>query len=183
MTEYVFHRQRLIRGAPARVAAFFRTPLTWFRLNPEWEVLSFTHEEQLCVRYERSEAEVVWRVIVELDDDRACVAFHGNENRRIELSWHANGEGELSFEQREVFAEPLPPQRLAELSLWFEATVGYLALAMRDDWRARASKWLLDRLWLKLSPTARRVSLLVLAMEFLAFILFVGVLLGERWLG
>lgn len=40
---------------------------------------------------------------------------------------------------------------------------------------------LIDRFWLKMSPTARRVSLLIVAMEALALLLFLAVVLVYRF--
>lgn len=58
---------------------------------------------------------------------------------------------------------------------------------------SKAMRWLLDRFWLKFSPTARRVGLIVIATEVLVLLLFDAVLvvlrfatqraLGSHWKG
>ena len=56
-------------------------------------------------------------------------------------------------------------------------------------WSAKAERvvelyrWLLDRFWLRMSPTSRRVSLLIVGMETLALLLFIAILVVYRFIG
>ena len=154
---------------------------TLFRLNPEWEVLDLAGD-RLHVRYERTEAEAEYAIRRHAGEASLRVDLLGASGRSFEYAWPAAGSG-IRLEYREDLAEPLSNLRLAELQLWLQAVAGYLALASRNSRRARLVRWLIDRFWLRMTPTARRVSLLIVAMELLALILLVAVLLVLRWWG
>jgi hypothetical protein len=181
VSETVFERSIRLAVPPARVAAWLGDSEAWFRLNPEWEVLAFDRGARtLRVRYDRSEAEAGYRVGgADFSGRGGVIALEGDEPRRLEIELAEDGHGTL-LSYREAFAVPLEAERRAELNLWQDATAGYLRLLARSDRRARLWLWLLDRFWLRLSPTARRVSLLIIAMEALALLLFVAILLVAK---
>jgi hypothetical protein len=180
VSEYLFERSVRV-AAPAELAArFFAERETWFRLNPEWEVLEFA-DGQLKLRYERSEAEVVCRpASADFSATGGTVLFDTDPPRRIVLSWLPEGDGVTHLSYRETFAAPLEDARRAELNLWLDAAAGYLAIAARTDRKGKFMRWLLDRFWLRMSPTSRRVSLLIVGMEALALLLFIAVLIIYR---
>lgn len=183
MSENVFERSRPAAASPELAARFFKDGNAWFRLNPEWEVRSFK-DGLLKVRYERSEAEAEWRVATpDFHAGGGNVVLEGDPPRSIELTWQPIGDERIQLGYREEFAAPVETERVAELSVWLDAASGYLALAARNDRRARFGKWLLDKFWLKMSPTARRVGLIVIAMEALALALFVAIVLIDRVFG
>jgi hypothetical protein len=183
VSENVFERSRPAAAPPEVAARFFTDCNAWFRLNPEWEVLSFG-DGRLKVRYERSEAEAEWRVATaDFGATGGTVLLEGEQPRRMQLTWSPAQDGRMQLGYREEFAAPVETGRIAELSVWLDAAAGYLALAARGDRRARVGKWLLDRIWLKMSPTARRVGLIVIAMEALALLLFVAIVLIDRLTG
>lgn len=183
MSEHRFERTRPVAASPQLAANFFRAADAWFRLNPEWEVLSFDGFV-LRVRYERSEAEAEWQVVVHAAAANGiAVTLDGPHPRRIELNWESTGDGALLLSYGEAFDQPVETARIAELNLWLDAAAGYLALAARRDRRARFGKWLLDKAWLRMSPASRRVGLIVFAMEALALLLFIAVVIVYKIAG
>ncbi len=185
MSEARFERTLTVAAPADTVAAFFADREAWFRLNPEWEVLALD-AENLKVRYERSEAEADYHVEfrrVAGTDFAGDVVLASESPRTVHLSWQALDTRHTRVTFAEEFAAPPETRRLAELNLWADAAAGYLTVAARRDRRGRLMHWLLDRFWLKLSPTARRVGLLVIAMEALALLLFIAVLLIYRFIG
>ena len=66
------------------------------------------------------------------------------------------------------------------LALWLRATADYLLLSASPRWRARLGKWLLDRIWLRMNQTGRRVVILILAYEVVGLAFLVAWLLWER---
>lgn len=188
MSEARFERTLTVAAPAETVAAFFADREAWFRLNPEWEVLALD-ADNLKVRYERSEAEAEYRVEfrrvagADFGEDGGEVMLTGEPPRTVHLRWQAFDAKRTQIAFAEEFAAPLETRRLAELNLWVDAAAGYLTVCARHDRRGRLMRWLLDRFWLKLSPTARRVGLLVIAMEALALLLFIAVLLIYRFIG
>lgn len=188
MSEHRYERSLSIAAPIALVAQFFRDGESWYRLNPEWEVVALDQTgdpRRLKVRYERSEREAEYCRVASADFalNGGMIELMGEPGRTIELILTPQGEMRTRLDWRECFPEPLDPARRAELNLWGDATAGYLAFAARKDRRARLARWLLDRFWLRLTPTARRVSLLILGMEALALLLFIAIVIIYRVMG
>jgi hypothetical protein len=174
----------LVAAPVEQVWQFFRDGAAWFRLNPEWEVLALD-ENRLKVRYERSEQEAEYCRPASADFSSAGgeITFTGEPARTITLTLTAHGDTHTRIDWREAFAAPIETARLAELNLWLDASAGYLGFAARGDRRARLARWLLDRVWLRMSPMSRRISLMIVGMEFLALVLFIAVVIVYRFFG
>jgi hypothetical protein len=186
VSEQRYERSILIAAPVNLVAQFFIDGEAWYRLNPEWEVLSMERrgaDQILKVRYERSEQEAEYRRHAEADFHAAGgrIAFAGEPARTIELTLTSAGT-HTRVDYREEFATALETARLAELNLWLDAAAGYLAYAARTDRKARLAHWLLDRFWLRMSPMSRRISLMIVGMEFLALLLFIAIVIIYRFI-
>lgn len=188
MSEHRYERSLTIAAPVDLVAEFFRDGEAWYRLNPEWEVVSLDKQGDshiLKVRYERSEQEAEYCRVASADfsQGRGTITLTGHTTRTIALTLSPLSETQTRIDWRESFPEPIDTARLAELNLWGDATAGYLAFAARKDRRARLARWLLDRFWLRLTPTARRVGLLIIGMEGLALLLFIAIVIVYRLIG
>jgi hypothetical protein len=179
VSETLFERSILVAASPSATGHILGAGEALFRLNPEWEVLALS-SDRLLVRYESTDLEAAYVVSRRAEPGQLEVDLAGEPARHFRVAWPAHGDG-IRLEYRESFAAPLPTARLAELQVWLRAVAGYLALASRSSRRARVLTWLIDRIWLRMSPTARRVSLLIVAMDLLALLLLVAVLLVMRW--
>lgn len=184
MSDHGFERSAGAAAPIKLVGRFFAEGETLFRLNPEWEVLA-CEAGKLKVRYERSEEEVDYcrPASAEFSLAGGELVLDGAPERRIRIALAELDAGRTRIDWREDFAAPVEDARRAELNLWFDAALGYLSIAARTDRRGRCMHWLLDRIWLKMSPTGRRVGLLIVGMEALALLLFVAVLIVYRLLG
>ncbi len=177
----------LIVPAPIKLTAqFFKDSEAWYRLNPEWEVLGLRRDAQahhLKVRYDRSEQEAEYCRLASADfsDNGGDIQLDGAPPRRIEIILTPHGEGATRIDYRESFSAPLETARIAELNLWQDAAAGYLAFAARSDRKARLARWLLDRIWLRMSPMSRRISLMIVGMEALALLLFIATVIIYRF--
>ena len=188
VSEHLYRRSLRIAAPVQQVVDFFNEGNAWYRINPEWEVLAFRPEAEgqyLKVRYERSEQEAVYRrrgnAAVDLAGGR--VELVGDPPRNILLRLAIENEKMTFLEFSEDFDNTVDTARRAELNLWLDACAGYLALGARRDRRARLMRWLLDRFWLRMSPTSRRVSLMIIGMEGLALLFFISLLIIYRLLG
>ena len=183
-----FERSLIVAAPDELTAQFFRDGEAWYRLNPEWEVLDLHRDAQahrLKVRFDRSEQEAEYcrPANTDFSNRGGSIVLESSTPRRIEVVLTPQGEGATRIDYRESFGEPLETARLAELNLWLDATAGYLAFAARTDRKARLAHWLLDRVWLRMSPTARRVGLLIVGMEALALLLFIATVIIYRFFG
>lgn len=176
----------------ADVMDFFRNPDTWFRLNPEWEVCRLANghgiaeaaEFRLEVSYDRSCAEAAYRGKTEAwkEGEGFTLLLDGEPPRRMRLTLAGEGETVNSLVYEELGETPLEPRQQTERVLWLKSTADYLTIASRRRWHWRALRYLIDRLWLRLSPVGRRVVFLVLVFEFAGLALLIGLLLTQRWL-
>lgn len=186
MSEHCYERSILVAAPVDRVVRFFVDGEAWYRLNPEWEVLSLQRDnddQRLKVRYERSEQEAEYCRHASADFRAAGgrITFAGEPARTIGLTLSPAG-AHTRIDYREDFPAALETARLAELNLWLDAAAGYLAYAARTDRRARLAHWLLDRFWLRMSPMSRRISLMIVGMEFLALLLFIAIVIIYRFI-
>jgi hypothetical protein len=188
VSDYPYERSLLIAAPAAVVAQFFRDGEAWYRLNPEWEVVSLDKQgnpQLLKVRYERSEQEATYcrPASADFSHGGGTITLTGDPTRTITVTLTPLGEMQTRLDWRETFSEPVETARRAELNLWLDAAAGYLAYAARTDRRARLAHWLLDRFWLRMSPMSRRISLMIVGMEFLALLLFVAIVIIYRLIG
>ena len=152
---------------------------TWLRLNPQWSVLALTPGQQageyeLLARAERSEEEI-----------RYCLDFSGPSDagtwtleltadgraRHIEVQVVEAGQGTRLFYREQDVAEEDIPLR-TNLSLWHRSCADYLLLTSRRGLRPRFMKWLLDRVWLRMSQPGRRITFMVVTSEIAALAIF-----------
>ena len=188
MSEHRYERSLSIAAPAMLVARFFRDGEAWYRLNPEWEVVSLDKQGDshiLKVRYERSEQEAEYcrPGSADFSQDGGTITLTGDSSRTLALTLSPLSETQTRLDWRESFPAPIDTARFAELNLWGDATAGYLAFAARQDRRARLARWLLDRFWLRMTPTARRVGLLIIGMEGLALLLFIAIVIVYRLIG
>lgn len=174
------------------VADFFRNPDTWFRLNPEWELRTLSagrdiaeaSEFGLEVCYDRSGLEAKYRGKVEewREGGGFTLLLDGEPPRRIRLTLAGEGGAVTSLVYEELGEAPLEPRQQTELVLWLKSTADYLKIASRRGWHWRALRYLIEKLWLRLNPTGRRVVFLVLVFELAGLALLIGLLMVQRWL-
>jgi len=188
VSEHRYEHSLLIAAPADLVVQFFKDGEAWFRLNPEWEVVALDKTgdiQRLKVRYERSEQEAEYCRPASADfwQGGGTITLAGDPARTIALTLSPLSETQTRLDWSETFPEPIEPARRAELNLWGDAAAGYLAFAARKDRRARLARWLLDRFWLRMTPTARRVGLLIIGMEGLALLLFIAIVIIYRLIG
>ena len=174
------------------VADFFRNPLTWFRLNPEWEVRALAtggdlapgKEFRLEVCYDRSEREAKYLGKVQewREGEEFTLLLEGDPPRRIRLMLAGDRESVAALVYEELGEGTLESRQQTELVLWLKSTADYLKIASRRGWHWRVLRFLIERLWLRLNPTGRRVVFLVLVFELAGLALLIGLLMVKAWL-
>ena len=91
----------------------------------------------------------------------------------------ADGGGWLDF-----FLDSAPdadPEDLREYDLWARSLLNYLGVSRSRSPFMRAWKWFLDRWWLKMPQSGKRILFFVLAGEALSFVFLVAILLWWRF--
>lgn len=174
------------------VANFFRNLETWFRLNPEWEVRVLADgcdlvpgkEFRLEVCYDRSEREAKYLGRAEewRQGEGFTLLLDGDPPRRIRLTLQGNEDMVSALVYEELGESPVEPRQQTELVLWLKSTADYLNISSRPGWHWRALRFLIERLWLRLNPTGRRVVFLILVFELAGLALLIGLLMVQAWL-
>ncbi|MBI5379907.1 MAG: hypothetical protein HZA23_07130 [Nitrospirae bacterium] len=66
----------------------------------------------------------------------------------------------------------------AELIFWLRSLREYLRLHERSTLWTRAFRWIMDRYWIPMSPSQRKVSILVIKITIAEFVIFLGIVLA-----
>jgi hypothetical protein len=171
---------------PEKIFPFFHDLEKWFRLNPQWTVISFENggavlegdQFQLQVEYDRLEKQVSYSGLIDSlqEDESLTVLLEGDPPRHITIEVRSAGEGSfLKYREESETAPSIQEQR--ELNLWLKSVGNYVLIQHRRTVVSRVWKWFLDRYWLKMSPSGRRTVFFVVAAEGLSLIFFILILI------
>jgi hypothetical protein len=177
------------------IVNFFQNPEIWFRLNPEWEFRKLTctnndpaaFEFTLKVCYDRTEQDASYQGKIEKWPESAglTLTLENEWPRHIQLQFKGL-DGPDGTVQALVYEElgdtTIEPRQQTELVLWLKSTADYLEIASRRSWHWRAVHYLLNKVWIRLTPMGRRVVFLVIAFEVMGLVFLVGLLLLQRFL-
>lgn len=165
----------------AKVFPFFYGLETWFRLNPQWQVLSVEgvhhikkgHRFALKVRYDRSEETVDYDGIVEefIDGDVLSVRLNAKKAKHIKVYFADKGNRSLLQQEEIIENEPSETER-RDLTSWLKSVACYLMLQNKNTSASKLWKFFMDKLWLKMSPSGRRIVLIIIIAEATGFIFF-----------
>ena len=168
-----------------QVFSFFYDLEKWFRLNPQWNVLSYEMKSPLergstftlKVEYDRTEREIVYQGVVEdLDPpDLLKIRLEGDFPREMTVEVRDARFVSL-LKYRENREAPFSDHEKSELNLWLKSVSGYILLSPKTGLHSRVWKWFLDRYWLKMSPSGRRTVFFVVFAEGLSLLFFLLIL-------
>ena len=165
----------------AKVFPFFYGLETWFRLNPQWQVLSVEgvhhikkgHRFLLKVRYDRGNEAVSYDGIVEDFVDGGTLSVRLNAKKPKYVTVYCADKGGRSLLQQEEVVENEPSETdREELASWLKSVAWYLMLQNKNTLTSKIWKFFMDKVWLKMSPSGRRIVLLVVIAEGAGFIFF-----------
>ena len=164
-----------------KILPFFYGLEKWFSLNPQWQVLSIEgagHIKKgdrfgLRVRYDRTENLVNYDGFVEelIDGRVLSVRLNAENLRRITVHFGDKGDPSI-LRQEEIMGNEGSPMDQGELNAWLKSVAWYLMLQNRNTLWSKFWKFFMDRLWLRMSPSGRRIVILVVIAEASGFILF-----------
>jgi hypothetical protein len=176
----------------ARVFRFFDGLETWFRLNPQWHVLSVEGAHhvkkgqrfRLRVRYDRNNEAVDYDGVVENFVDGDVLSVHLNAQKPKYVKVYCANKGSTSLlKQEEVIEDEPSDTDHQELVSWLKSVAWYLTLQNKNTSASKLWKFFMDKVWLKMSPAGRRIVFLVIIAEgagFIFFLLFLVVHYAQR---
>ena len=168
--------------AKETVFSFFYELEKWFRLNPQWEVLSLENGKRakeneqftLRVKYDRTEKEVLYKgTVEEFRDNQITVRLDAEVPRLItvKLNDAENGMSILSYEEVSDVEPPVEEKR--NLNLWIKSVANYTLLSRKKTLPSRIWKWIVDKIWLKMSPSGRRIAFFIVVAEAATLVFFI----------
>ncbi len=125
------------------------------------------------MRYDRTEEVVDYDGIVEefIDGKVLAVCLNAEHPRHIKVCLSDKGDTSL-LRQEEIVENELSQTEGGELNAWLKSVAWYLALQNKNTTWSKLWKFFMDRVWLKMSPSGRRIVLLVVIAEAAGFIFF-----------
>lgn len=159
----------------------------WLRLSPQWSLLALepaddAHVFELRLRLDEDDREETYRAVaMPLADKQGWQLdlSHEGATRTIDLQLASVGPvSELILRDSDCGEGDGTGRTLH--ALWLRATADYILLAAGRSRRSRLSKWFLDRIWLRMNLTGRRVVILILAYEVIGLAFLIGWLIWER---
>lgn len=154
-----------------------------FRLNIQWHVKSFTFKEPLLenasysmkVQYDRTDEVVNYTVQIfeYVPNSRIVIDLKGEKPRRFVITADKINEKQGRFELEEISEEPLSREELMDLNLWAKSIIDYAMISQSKKLRSLLWKFLLDKVYLKLSPSGRRIVFLIVVSEIFALLFFI----------
>lgn len=157
------------------------------RLCPQWDVKSLAPAPgggfEALLAHDRLEAELAYHVAVE--------EHAPGSHLRVKLT---RGEESIAFsfavEDRQtrgvlrarVETVPAPTaEDVREFDLWARSMANYLAISRSRSPAKRAWKWFLDRWWLTMSQSGKRMAFFILMGEALSVVFLVFILLWWKF--
>jgi hypothetical protein len=166
-----------------KVFSFFCDIEKFFRLNPQWELLSLEGEVVLKkgsnflvhTRHDRSETEFKYNATVDdlVKGEFFTISLEA-ETHSMLFTISVKDGGDFSIiEYNETMEEEISAARKREINLWIKSIANYILTQEKKTPFSRAWKWFLDKIWLKMSPSGKRIVLIVVISEILALVFFI----------
>jgi hypothetical protein len=146
-----------IQAPAAMVRKFFLNPDIALRLNPSWQVkeIKATGNNLYALTLYDDRTEDSCQVILFVEVFEKSVNY-GMNSAEIEFSTEERKPALTRLSIRGNFF------REEDLPYWLKGLQNYIGLEQRQS---RFIKWLLDRFWLRMSPSQRRIAMIIIIAE------------------
>jgi len=164
-----------IKAPLEMVRDFFLKPDIVLRLNPSWYVREI----------EAADKEGLYSLT--LYDDKA------DETRQVNLHVEVRGKAIcyiINSNMVEFFIDEIRPKiislsvngdifRKEDLPYWLRGLKNYIRLEAK---KSRNIKWLLDRFWLRMTPSQRRITIIIILAEGIGLIALIAVVIALKFI-
>ncbi|MCS7200073.1 MAG: hypothetical protein N2327_06175 [Caldimicrobium sp.] len=156
-----------------------------FRLNIQWHLkahnfkipLSMTDSYHCTLYLERVDRLIDYEVKIDYSSDfsHLMITLEGDLPRKFQFRLLERDGG--SYIELEEIRNNLTKEEIMELNLWLKSIINYAMILESSKTVTKAWKFFLDKVYLKLSPTGRRIVFLVVISEIFALLFFILLLL------
>lgn len=153
-----------------------------FRLNIQWHMKSHNFSKAITkgsnysvrVCYDRTDKELEYTAEISelIPSSLMIIDLKGAIDRKVIFRLEGYGERSSNFTLEEVRDKPLSREEIVELNLWAKSIINYAMIKQSRKITTRIWKFILDKIWLKLSPTGRRVVFFIVISEIFALFFF-----------
>jgi hypothetical protein len=158
-----------IKASAGRVRKFFLNPDIVLRLNPSWNLKHIqaiqNNSYALTIYDDRTENSCQFILSVEMIENSVNYRINSNiiEFLTEEISPALT---KLSIRGNLFRKEDLP--------YWLKGIQNYIMLEKK---KGKVIKWLLDRFWLRMSPSQRRIALIIVIAEGIGLVALIAVVI------
>jgi hypothetical protein len=161
--------------APAdRVREFILNPVPVLRLNPSWHIRKSEAAGKgmysLRLYDDKTDETVQINVQIEVREKTICYIMN---SKMIQFFVDETGP---EFSRLSIEGDMT---RNADLPYWLRGLKGYILL---EGKKGSVSKWFLDNVWLKLTPSQRRITVIIIMAEGIGLIALIAVVIALKLL-
>lgn len=161
------------------------------RLSPQWDVKEIrtvggvepNPDIELDIEYDRTETPVSFKgnINKSLSPDRLKI-FLTSQSNSLDFTIEASDllNKKLLSVRIESFPEP-DINDIREFDLWARSIVNYLKVSASRRWHIRLWKTFLDRWWLNMTQSAKRITFFIVVSEGFSVIFLVALLFWWRY--
>ena len=163
-----------IKAPAAMVRNFFLNPDIALRLNPSWHVkdIKATGKNLYALTLYDDRTEDSCQVILSVDVLEKSVNYVMN-SAVIEFLAEESKPALTKLSIRGNFI------REEDIPYWLKGLQNYIML---EEKQSRFIKWFLDRFWLRMSPSQRRIAVIIIIAEGIGFIALIVVAIGLQFM-
>ena len=159
-----------------RVREFFLRPDVVLRLNPSWHIKEIKAADKekglysLVLYDDRADETTQLSLQVEMREKGICYIMDSNI---IKFS--------LDEMKPEIIRLSLTGDffRNEDLPYWLKELKNYIYLEKKQS---RIIKWILDRFWLRMTPSQRRITIIIVLAEGIGLLALIGVVIALKFL-
>ncbi|MCX7988532.1 MAG: hypothetical protein N2647_03715 [Thermodesulfovibrio sp.] len=154
-----------------------------FRLNIQWHIKNHNFTKPITkgsnysirLHYDREDTEIEHKVeVLDLIQNSLMITdLKGAKGRKIIFKLEGISDRHSTFTLEEERDDSLTKEELMELNLWAKSIINYAMISQSKKITSRIWKFILDKIWLKLSPTGRRVVFFIVISEIFALLFFI----------
>jgi hypothetical protein len=151
------------------VRKFFLDPDTVLRLNPSWYVQKIKANDQnlYAVTLYDDRADDVRQIILNVKVSEEAISYIMNSHMIVFLIYEVTPAIVRLSISGDFFREE-------DLPYWLKGLKNYIQLEAKQS---RIIKWLLDRFWLRMTPSQRRIAIIIILAEGIGLAALVAVVI------
>ncbi|MBI5025931.1 MAG: SRPBCC family protein [Nitrospirae bacterium] len=174
--------EKIYRLSPYREVKSIEPPVSYpLQINSQYSIKLVRYEDE-------SELNCIMKVNELRENEFLALNISGDKT--VERTYHLEDvSGKVRITQRESFmcseeeSEALSRKNLREIQFWLRSIGEYLRLYEKPTLWRKGFLCFMDRFWIPMSPSQRKISILVIKITILELFIFIGIILTLKIAG